>query len=205
MRSRKRLFLIVGIVGILVLIAAAVSVTKHSQESLPFITLNDGRIFSFAGVTAGKEPLDSLKPTWVNRNIGNPMVKFLPKTGRILRTFRIIKPHFPPAFTAKLKKDDITFWIHTRSKGGSGSGSSSEFSPEGLTVNDVVVEIRDTETGERLHCSGSGSFGASDSLSYSFIHFFGIRNKTEHVTINLRQKNEQGALEESATWEVEIP
>ena len=195
-----------GIVGIPVLaVGVAVMLILIRPQESPSITLNDGRIFSFAGVTAGKEPLDSLKPTWVNRNIGNPMVKFLPKTGRILRTFRIIKPHFPPAFTAKLKKDDITFWIHTRSKGGSGSGSSSEFSPEGLTVNDVVVEIRDTETGERLNCSGSGSFGASDSLSYSFIHFFGIRNKTEHVTISLRQKNEQGALEESATWEVEIP
>ena len=204
MRSRNRAYWICSIVGALVLALAVVSVMQRPQASLPTITLSDGRIFSFAGVTVGLEPLESLKPTWVNRNIGNPILKFLPKMEPILRTFRISKAHFPAALGLS-GKNDVTFWILTRSPNGSGSGSSISGSPESLIVNGVEVEIIDNETHERIRPSGSGVFGASDYLSYTLIRFPGIRNQTKHVTLILRQKNEQGVLEETATWEVDIP
>ena len=181
---------------------AVMSIMLRPQE-LPSITLNDGHIFSFAGVTAGKELPQSLKPTWVNTNIGDPIVKYFPKMDPTLREFKVIKRNFPSILFRTLKKDDITFWIQTRSTAGRRTVSSSGFSPEGL--NGVDVEIVDTETSERFQCSGSGGFGVTDSLSYSFFHFRGIRNQTKHVTIVLRHKNDQGVLEESAIWEVEIP
>jgi hypothetical protein len=67
------------------------------------------------------------------------------------------------------------------------------------------ILIRDAESKMRLRPKGGGNFNVADNMTFSGIYILGIRNQAKRVAIILRQKNDQGVLVESASWEVENP
>lgn len=203
MKSRKRVIWITGIVVAIGLIVVVITILLRPPE-YPSITLSDGRIFSFAGVTVGAEPYLYLERTPVSRVLWKPVAYLFPNSQAFFRKYGLNPPWFLVPGGMGVKNDDVFFWMLSRSSDGRNSSSGS-ISPEGIILNGIHIKLLDSETKQNITSNGSGGHNPDDNRSFTFVYIRGLRKVTTKVDVILSRENDQGVMENLTTWTIDIP
>jgi len=173
--------------------------------------MKDGRILSFLGATAGREPFFYEDSSFSGSHFWIQVVKSVPLPSSFLKKMGLYPPSRSYFFGSPRKPDDIFLWISTvrvsaNARNDSyGSASATSESSIAIDINGVNIEIQDAATGQTFRATGTGGGVIDANRCISHIEVPGMGKKTEKVLLTLREKDEMGILQEKAVLEVDLP